>query len=35
MLAEQRGKLPGAYSIFLDIAIQLFVFMNAAFPDKV
>lgn len=35
MLTEQRGKLPSAYSIFLDIAIQLFVFMNAPFSDKV
>lgn len=35
MLAEQRGKLPGTYSIFLDIAIQHFVFTNTAFPDKV
>lgn len=35
MLAEQREKLSSAYSIFLDVAIQLFVFMNAALPDKV
>lgn len=35
MLAERRGKLPGAYSIFSDIAIQLLVFTSAAFPDKV
>lgn len=35
MLAEQRGKLPSAYSIFLAMAIQLFVSMNTAFPDKV
>lgn len=35
MLAEQRGILPSAYGIFLDMAIQLFVSMNTAFPDKV
>lgn len=35
MLAEQRGKLPSAYSIFLDMVVQLFVSMSTAFPDKV
>lgn len=35
MLAEQRGILPSAYGIFLDMAIQFFVSVNTAFPDKV
>lgn len=35
MLAEQRGKLPSAYSILLDMVVQLSVSMSTAFPDKV